>query len=108
MKQKSENRQEDRVVNEEGEEEAVGMVVPMLLTIPDAARVLAIGRTTLYELIAEGALEVVRSDAAPAFPSPASRSSLTNSGQADERIPSRCATRASSHRDPILCRFEEG
>jgi excisionase family DNA binding protein len=60
MKQMSANRQEDRVVNQGEGEEAIGMVVPMLLTIPDAARVLAIGRTTLYELIADGALEVVR------------------------------------------------
>lgn len=30
------------------------------VTIAEAARVLAIGRTTLYELIADGALEVVR------------------------------------------------
>jgi excisionase family DNA binding protein len=35
-------------------------VAPLLLTIPDAARVLAIGRTTLYELIDTRALEVVR------------------------------------------------
>jgi len=32
---------------------------PMLLTIPEAARVLAVGRTTMYELIAAGAVEVV-------------------------------------------------
>lgn len=31
----------------------------MLLTIPEAASVLALGRTTLYELIAAGELEVV-------------------------------------------------
>ncbi len=37
---------------------AIG-VPPLLLTVPDAARVLAIGRTTLYELIAERRLEVV-------------------------------------------------
>ena len=30
-----------------------------LLTIPDAARVLSIGRSTLYELIADGRIEVV-------------------------------------------------
>ena len=33
--------------------------VPLLLTIRDAARVLAVGRTTMYELIAAGAVEVV-------------------------------------------------
>jgi len=48
------------VVNEDGEEETAGMVVPMLLTIPDAARVLAIGRTTLYELIRDGEVDVIR------------------------------------------------
>lgn len=34
--------------------------VPMLLlTVPEAARALSIGRTTLYELIADHAIEVV-------------------------------------------------
>jgi excisionase family DNA binding protein len=32
---------------------------PLLLTIPDAARVLAVGRSTLYELIGVGALNPV-------------------------------------------------
>jgi excisionase family DNA binding protein len=32
----------------------------LLLTIPDAARRLGIGRSTLYELIAAGAIETVR------------------------------------------------
>ena len=39
--------------------EAVVGVVPLLLTIPQAACVLAVGRTTVYELIAAGALETV-------------------------------------------------
>lgn len=34
-------------------------VPPLLLTVPDAARALAIGRTTLYELIAERRIETV-------------------------------------------------
>lgn len=34
-------------------------VLPLLLTIRDAARVLALARTTMYELIAAGAIEVV-------------------------------------------------
>lgn len=34
-------------------------VQPILLTIPDAAAVLAIGRTTVYELIGTGAISVV-------------------------------------------------
>jgi excisionase family DNA binding protein len=32
---------------------------PVLLTVPEAARVLGIGRSTLYELIARGAIETV-------------------------------------------------
>jgi excisionase family DNA binding protein len=34
-------------------------IAPLLLTIPEAARILAIGRTTLYELISTGAIEAV-------------------------------------------------
>ena len=34
-------------------------IAPLLLTVPEAARVLAIGRTTLYELISSGAIEAV-------------------------------------------------
>ena len=36
-----------------------GAVQPLLLTIPDAAAILAIGRTTVYELIGIGAISVV-------------------------------------------------
>jgi excisionase family DNA binding protein len=32
---------------------------PLLVTIPDAARLLAVGRSTLYELIAGGELQTV-------------------------------------------------
>jgi excisionase family DNA binding protein len=32
---------------------------PLLLTVPEAARVLGIGRSTLYELIAAGAIDTV-------------------------------------------------
>ena len=32
---------------------------PLLVTIPDAARILAVGRSTLYELINEGRLRPV-------------------------------------------------
>jgi excisionase family DNA binding protein len=35
------------------------VVAPMLLTIPEAARVLSVGRTTMYALIDAGAIEVV-------------------------------------------------
>ncbi len=45
--------------NERGEAFAVLELVPLLLTIPQAARVLAVGRTTVYELIAAGLLETV-------------------------------------------------
>ena len=33
---------------------------PLLLRIPDAARLLGVGRSLTYQLIAEGELEVVR------------------------------------------------
>ncbi len=36
-----------------------GDIEPILLTIPDAARALAIGRTTLYELIGQRRIEAV-------------------------------------------------
>lgn len=35
-------------------------VEPLLLSVVDAARVLGVGRTKLYELIAAGDIEVVR------------------------------------------------
>jgi excisionase family DNA binding protein len=55
---------EDRTENKEIEIEsaeatAVAGVVPLLLTIPQAALVLAVGRTTVYELIGAGDLEAV-------------------------------------------------
>ena len=34
-------------------------VSPLLFTIPEAARVLALGRTTIYQLIAVGELEAI-------------------------------------------------
>lgn len=46
-------------VTDDARERVVERVPPMLLTIPEAASVLALGRTTLYELIAAGELEVV-------------------------------------------------
>lgn len=39
--------------------DAVGQLARLLLTIPEAARMLAIGRSTLYELVAAGDIEVV-------------------------------------------------
>ena len=44
---------------ESGEANALAGVVPLLLTIPQAAFVLAVGRTTVYELIGAGILEAV-------------------------------------------------
>ncbi len=43
-------------------------VEPILLTIPEAARMLAIGRTLAYELIADGRLEVVHINRAARVP----------------------------------------
>lgn len=40
-------------------DEGLEAMAPLLLTIPQAARVLSIGRTTLYELIGEQQIEVV-------------------------------------------------
>jgi excisionase family DNA binding protein len=56
MKQRSAGNEEI----ESGEATAVAAVMPLLLTIPQAARVLAIGRTTVYELIKARHLEPVR------------------------------------------------
>ena len=36
-----------------------GALHPLLLTIPEAAALLSIGRTTVYELIGSGAISVV-------------------------------------------------
>lgn len=41
---------------------------PILLTIPEAARLLSIGRTLAYELIAAGELEVVHINRAARVP----------------------------------------
>jgi excisionase family DNA binding protein len=41
---------------------------PILLTIPEAARLLSIGRTLAYELIADGRLEVVHINSAARVP----------------------------------------
>jgi excisionase family DNA binding protein len=49
---------DDRGEVEGGVAEA-GPLAPLLLTIPEAASVLAIGRTTVYELIGSGDLEAV-------------------------------------------------
>lgn len=43
-------------------------VEPILLTIPEAARMLSIGRTLAYELIAAGELEVVHINRAARVP----------------------------------------
>ena len=48
-------------------------IAPLLLTVPEAARVLAIGRTTLYELISNGAIETVHIGRAIRIPVEATR-----------------------------------
>lgn len=42
--------------------------LPVLLTIPEAARLLSIGRTLTYELIADGELEVIHINRAARVP----------------------------------------
>ena len=43
----------------ENRDERGGALQPILLTVPEAAVVLSIGRTTMYELIGSGAISVV-------------------------------------------------
>jgi len=53
-------------------------VAPLLLTVPEAARVLAIGRTTLYELISSGAIETVHIGRAIRIPVESARAFVEN------------------------------
>jgi excisionase family DNA binding protein len=53
------NEHHEDVGVESGAPRATAGVVPLLLTIPQAAAVLSIGRTTVYELIGAGDLESV-------------------------------------------------
>lgn len=48
-------------------------MAPLLLTIPEAAAVLAVGRTTIYELISDGQLDVVHIGRACRVPADAIR-----------------------------------
>jgi excisionase family DNA binding protein len=43
----------------EDHDERTGTLQPLLLTIPEAAVLLSIGRTTVYELIGSGAIATV-------------------------------------------------
>jgi excisionase family DNA binding protein len=52
-----EQKEEKRI--ERGVVRIAAEVAPLLLTIPQAAAVLAVGRTTVYELIGAGDLEAV-------------------------------------------------
>jgi excisionase family DNA binding protein len=52
-----EQKEEKRI--ERGFVRIAAEVAPLLLTIPQAAAVLAVGRTTVYELIGAGDLEAV-------------------------------------------------
>jgi excisionase family DNA binding protein len=53
------DEQKDEKGIEEGSVRTAAGVAPLLLTIPQAASVLAVGRTTVYELIGAGDLEAV-------------------------------------------------
>jgi excisionase family DNA binding protein len=53
-----ERREDIRIENKQ--RGTVAGAVPLLLTIPQAAAALAVGRTTIYELIGAGDLEAVR------------------------------------------------
>ncbi len=55
----SEHRENRETTIDSSEASAVAVVEPLLLAMRDAARVLGIGRSTLYELIAAGEIEVV-------------------------------------------------
>ena len=59
-------------VGEQGQVISAPMA-PLLLTVPQAARVLAIGRTTLYALISNGAIETVHIGRAIRIPVEATR-----------------------------------
>jgi excisionase family DNA binding protein len=48
-----------------------GEFEPILLTVRDAAQLLAIGRTSVYQLIADGELEVIRIGRAARIPTAA-------------------------------------
>ena len=52
--------QETRSTNRGGTTRARSAIDPLLLTIPEAAQVLAVGRTTMYELIGTGEIRLVR------------------------------------------------
>ena len=51
---------ETRSTNRGGTTRARSAINPLLLTIPEAAQVLAVGRTTMYELIGAGEIGLVR------------------------------------------------
>lgn len=51
---------ETRSTNQGGTTRARSAINPLLLTIPEAAQVLAVGRTTMYELIGAGEIGLVR------------------------------------------------
>jgi excisionase family DNA binding protein len=55
----TDNTRSGELESEQGQASAVAEVAPLLLTIPQAATVLAVGRTTVYELIGAGDLEAV-------------------------------------------------
>jgi excisionase family DNA binding protein len=53
------DEQREKMLAQQGAVRTAAEVAPLLLTIPQTAAVLAVGRTTVYELIGAGDLEAV-------------------------------------------------
>jgi excisionase family DNA binding protein len=86
-------QKEDKGI-EQGSVRTAAGVAPLLLTIPQAASVLAVGRTTVYELIAAGDLDVVHIGRAVRIPVHALRSFVN--GRATRTSPARAAGTSTS------------
>jgi excisionase family DNA binding protein len=84
---------------ESGDTNAGAGVVPLLLTIPQAALVLAVGRTTVYELIGAGDLEAVHIGRSVRVPVDALRSFVDRRRLSHPSATVAAALRASSPRD---------
>jgi excisionase family DNA binding protein len=77
-------------------------VTPLLLTIPQAASVLAVGRTTVYELIGAGDLEAVHIGRSVRIPVDALQSFVNRraTGTSPARAAGALRTESSRHRPP--------
>jgi excisionase family DNA binding protein len=73
--------------------------MPLLLTIPQAALVLAVGRTTVYELIGDGELEAVHIGRSVRVPADALRSFVDRRRLSQPRATVAAALSVSSPRD---------